>query len=262
MTPPRGRFARLLSQTPPLAALACGILALALLAGCGKSLPAQSRRPVAHAGAAGATKALLTTAQALAFARAVNLTAGDVPAFAATPPQHPESEGEKRLELRLHRCAGPVGGGAPLAQVPSSRYRLRRGILDLGVNSEVDVAQTAALAGRELGAIRSERVRRCFSRYLDLLLREDRFRGARPQPVSIASGTPPAPGASGSFGWRITATYAVRGIPLSLYVDILGFVVGPARVTLVSSGALRPFPAQIQQRLFRVLLARATADAL
>jgi hypothetical protein len=45
-------------------------------------------------------------------------------------------------------------------------------------------------------------------------------------------------------------------------VDILGFVVGPARVTLVSSGLLRPFPAPVQQRLFSLLLARATTKSL
>ena len=104
-------------------------------------------------------------------------------------------------------------------------------------------------------------MRECFSHYLDQLL-EGRKRGTRLRPVSIASGTPPAPGANGSFGWRITATFAVGRIPLSLYVDILGFILGPARVTLVSSGVLRPFPAAIQQRLYALLLARASARAL
>ena len=55
--------------------------------------------------------------------------------------------------------------------------------------------------------------------------------------MSIASGTPPAPGAGGSFGWRIIATFTTDRIKLSLYVDILGFVLGPARVTLVRRGA-------------------------
>lgn len=245
-------------------ALASGTLALALLGGCGSgSQSSSSRSGAPRAGPSSRAQSPPTKTQAVAFARAVNLTAADLPGFTAAAPQRPESEAEKRLEQRLHRCAGPVGGGAAeLAQVSSSRYRLRRGIVDLGVSSEVGVAQTSALAGRELAAIGSQRVRRCFSRYLDLLLRESRFRGAAPQPVSIATGTPPAPGASGSFGWRITATFAVRGIPLSLYVDILGFVLGPSRVTLVSSGALRPFPAEIQQRLFTLLLARAKQRAL
>ena len=87
-------------------------------------------------------------------------------------------------------------------------------------------------------------------------------RQALPGPVSISSGTPPAPGAQGSFGWRITATFGAGPIRLPLYVDILGFVLGPARVTLVSSGALRPFPAVLQQRLYTLLLARASAHRL
>jgi hypothetical protein len=254
----------MLFQLPPLpGALACVVLALALLTGCGKSLHASSSRsPAPRSAASTPAKAPPTKTQALAFARSVNLTPADVPAFTATAPQRPESDAEKRLEQQLHRCAGPVGASGEVAQVSSSRYRLRRGILDLAVSSEVGVARTAAAANRELAAIRSARVRSCFSHYLDLLLRESRFRGATPQPVSIAAGSPPAPGASGSFGWRITATYSIRGIPLSLYVDILGFVLGPARVTLVSSGALRPFPAAIQQRLFSVLLTRAKARAL
>jgi hypothetical protein len=47
-----------------------------------------------------------------------------------------------------------------------------------------------------------------------------------------------------------------------LYLDILGFVYGPARVTLFSSGILRPFPAAVQQGLFSLLLARARAHHL
>ena len=91
---------------------------------------------------------------------------------------------------------------------------------------------------------------------------ETRTANAAPGCVSIASGTPPAAGADGSFAWRIIASFTVERFKLSLYVDILGFVLGPARVTLVSSGVLRPFPAAIQQRLFLLLLARARARAL
>jgi hypothetical protein len=44
-----------------------------------------------------------------------------------------------------------------------------------------------------------------------------------------------------------------------LYLDMLGFVDGPAQVTLFSSGVLRPFPAALQERLFTLLLVRAKA---
>jgi hypothetical protein len=153
-----------------------------------------------------------------------------------------------------------LGGG--LAEEQSPSFKLKQDVLDLGVSSEVSVARSAADAARELAAIRGARARSCFSRYLDLLLQSRHVRGAQASPVSIASGTPPAPGASGSFAWRITASFTVDRLRLSLYTDILGFVLGPARVTLVSSGAVRPFPAQVQQRLYALLLARATARAL
>jgi hypothetical protein len=41
------------------------------------------------------------------------------------------------------------------------------------------------------------------------------------------------------------------------YADILGFLDGPAEVTLVSTGFPVPFPAQEEERLFTVLLSRA-----
>jgi hypothetical protein len=243
--------------------VAAGLLALCgPLGGCGS---ASGSRSQTHANArskqARAGKGP-TPSQAAAFARAVNLTATDVPGFTAFRRREGESEREKRLQLRLLHCAGPVGSSGGLTQQQSPSFRLKEDILDRGVSSEVTVARTSALAASELAAIRRQRVRACFSRYLELLLASQRHGGAPLRPVSIASGTPPAPGATGSFGWRITTTFSVGQLKLSLYVDILGFVVGPARVTLVSSGALRPFPAAIQQRLYALLLARASARAL
>ena len=236
--------------------LLCG-----LPGGCGEAQePARSQaRPRALSPRAGAS---LTRSRAVAFARAVNLTSADVPGFTPSSRREGESAREKQLQSRLRQCVGPLSFGGPLADAQSPAFKLRRDILDLGVSSEVAVAPTPALATRELAAIRGARARECFSHYLDLLLEGQRNLGAHLRPVSIASGTPPAPGASGSFGWRITATLTVGRVPLSLYVDILGFILGPARVTLVSSGVLRPFPAAVQQRLYELLLARARARAL
>jgi hypothetical protein len=238
---------------------------VAILAGCGsaghKTAGAAKLRQ-SHGAAARAP----TRAQALAFARAVNLTAADLPGFRHSPKHDSETQREKRFSERLRRCAGVRGSdsgrtGGALAEQDSGSFRLRRDVLELSVSSEVSVARRADLAARELAVIRSRRVRDCFASYLNLVLRSERHGGATLKPVSIQAGTPPAPGAAGSFGWRITEPFTVRGVRLSLYVDILGFVIGPARVTLVSSGAVRPFPAQIQQRLFALLLARASAQA-
>ncbi len=115
------------------------------------------------------------------------------------------------------------------------------------------------MASAKLAEARSPRVRGCFSRYFERLLKGRRYAGAAIGRVSLASGTPPAPGTTGGFAWRVTAALDIRGVRVSFYLDILGFVYGPATVTLFSTGALEPFPAAAQQRLFGVLQQRAKA---
>jgi len=243
------------------------VLSSALLAACGKggSASTASHSPAVAGPPHGATtRGSPTRAQALAFAHAVNLTAADVPGFTPSPKQHHESPSEQRLERELRACTGSGAGGSrgAVAEAGSPDFELHRGILDLTVSSEVSVAQSAAQAAATLSAIHSARVRACVSQYLGRLLKSQRYAGATVTGVSIASGTPPAPGTSGGFGWRVTATLAVRGLHVSFYLDILGFVYGPAQVTLSSSGALRPFPSSAQEQLFSRLLLRAREHSL
>jgi hypothetical protein len=239
--------------------------ALALCAVLGACAGGASRSAHAHhqsASQAARAGKRPTRSEAADFARAVNLTPADVPGFTPSPRHEAETPQEKRLQHRLRSCVGQLRFGGGLVEEQSAAFKLKRGIVDLDVSSEVAVAPTAAVAAGELAAVRDPRVKHCFSSYLDLLLAGQRQPGAQLSPVSIASGTPPAAGANGSFAWRIIASFTVQRFKFSLYVDILGFVLGPARVTLVSSGVLRPFPAAIQQRLFLLLLARARSRAL
>jgi hypothetical protein len=233
-----------------------------LISACGKTAPTASSASVRPAKASPPSAPPAARQRALAFAHAVNLTAGDVPGFSISSQHERHSAQEKQLEHQMLRCAGNLSVGRGLVEVSSPDYALKRGILDLGVSSEVGVAQTSAAAASELASIRSAHIRGCFSHYLDMLFKSKQFNGAVVSPVSIASGTPPAPGTTGGFGWRVTATFTVQRIRVPLYLDILGFVYGPARVTLFSSGVLRPFPAPIQQGLFSLLLSRARAHRL
>ncbi|HEX3910206.1 MAG TPA: hypothetical protein VHW67_05840 [Solirubrobacteraceae bacterium] len=213
-----------------------------------------------------------STKRALAFAQAVNLTAEDVPGFAPSDKSNSSSAKEKRLEHQMVQCAGAAGLGAAGAGVAGKRksvteqsskdFELKHGIVDLSVSSEVSVQDSAADARRGLQAIRSPKVRSCFSHYLQLIFQGERVKGATAGPVSIQAGTPPAPGTSGGFGWRITASFYIKKIKVPIYLDFLGFVQGPAEVTLLSSGLLRPFPAEVQQHLFALLLSRAKEHAL
>jgi hypothetical protein len=243
----------------------------ALLGACGRSNPvvvsstgtAHATKTGSHTGTTGTpppvrTGHSLSKTQALAFAHAVNLTAADLPGFKPSTEGHHETAIEQRRERELRSCTGGTSnGGGNLAQFSSPDFKLERGILDLSVNSEVSVARTSALAANGLATIRSTHFRECLSHYLDLLFKEQSHGGTTVGPISIVQGTPPASGTTGSFGWRITATITSRGIKLPFYQDMLGFVYGPAEVSIVSSGALRPFPATIQQQLFALLLKRA-----
>ena len=243
----------------------------ALLSACGKGAytgNASTAGATATHGAEAPHNRSPSHARALAFARAVNLTATDVPGFTPSHKQNGESPAERRLQQQLRNCGGAVGARAlrhsrgTLAEASSPNFELHRGVLALTVSSEVSVAHTSAEAAATLAAIRSPRLRACFSHYLSSLLKSQHYPGATVLGVSIAAGKPPAPGTTGGFGWRVTATLAVRGIHISFYFDILGFVEGPSQVTLTSSGTVRPFPARAQEQLYSELLARARAHTL
>jgi hypothetical protein len=238
-------------------------IAAGLLEGCSSST---QHAPSAHSTAVAPTGTRTSThptrSRALAFAHAVNLTAADLPGFTASSKHERETAQEKQQEREMQRCVGSVGSARGLAEASSKDFELKHDILDLSVSSEVSVARTPATATAELAAIHGAHVQGCLSHYLSLLLKSQQYGGATISPVSIESGTPPAPGTTGSFGWRVTATLTTHRIRISFYIDILGFVYGPARVTLFSSGVLQPFPAQAEERLFTLLLHRAKAHSI
>ena len=242
------------------------LLALALgselFASCGTAAHSSSAHAGASARSGASASTRLTRGRALAYAHAVNLSASDVLPFRPSTRHESSSPGEAQAERQLRRCAGPVASATGLAEVSSKNFELRRNVLQLGVSSEVNVSHNSAQAARNLAAIRSARVRSCFSHYLEVLFKSPQFAGASVSPVSIQSGTPPAPGTTGSFGWRASATFTVQRVRVPFYLDLLGFVDGPAQVTLLSSGVLRPFPANLQERLFSLLLTRAKAHQL
>jgi hypothetical protein len=219
-------------------------------------------RAAVAAGTSARSERPLTKAQAKAFARAVNLRAADVPGFKVSSEHEHETVAEKRLERELLHCEGGVGGTRQLVEVGSKEFEHEDEQGDLGVQSGVTVEQTSALAAKELAAVRSARGRECFLHYLNQLFKGQKYRGANIGSASISSGTPPAPGTAGSFGWHISTTITLRGVRIPFYMDILGFVYGPAEVTLLDFAVPEPFPAATEQRLFSLLVERAKAHRL
>jgi hypothetical protein len=241
--------------------------AAGLLAACGGHGSFTTSSSTAKSGgASGSHPSLghaLTQAQARAFVNAVNLTAADLPGFTRSrEPHQPTSEAEKGLEHQLLSCigAGAVGaGGHPVAQGSSGDFRHRGTGYDVGVSSEVSVGAGSGSGAADLARLRSSRARACLGRFLAQLFKGKHYYGATVTHVSIVQGSPPAPGTTGGFGWRVTALIDVRGVRLPYYMDILGFLYGPTEVSLLSTGLPVPLPATIQERLFALLLTRATA---
>ncbi|HEX7610204.1 MAG TPA: hypothetical protein VF380_05990 [Solirubrobacteraceae bacterium] len=243
------------------------LLAAGVLGACGGHGPYTSAsttpKPSHASGSPGGGAHALTPAQARAYVRAVNLTAADLPGFTlAREPRQPTTETEKQLEHELLACigAGVSGGsGHPVAQGSSGDFRRRGSAYDVGVSSEVSVSSGTGSGAADLRRLRSGRARACLGHFLSELLKGKHYTGASVAHVSIVQGSPPAPGTTGGYGWRVTATLDVRGIKLPYYMDILGFLYGPTQVSLLSTGLPVPLPAGIQERLFALLLTRATA---
>ena len=206
----------------------------------------------------------LTKREAIAFAQAVNLTAADVPGFKVQPPEHEhQTAAEKRLEHDVLRCAGGLAvNRSSVAELNSKEFELVRGGLHFSVSSGVTVSRTSAVANGELEAFRSTHAQGCVSHSLDLIFKGKAHAGMTVAPFSISSGAPPAPGTTGSFGWRVRTTITAQSIRLPVYFDILGFVYGPTQVSLESYGLGTPFPAAAEERLFSLLLKRAKAHAV
>jgi hypothetical protein len=262
----------MLALMRPTAAIPVLVASAVVLTGCGggghaaaktTGSPGSATTKATHGGdTGGAPGSASESAQARAFANAVNLKAADLPGFhVSTAPEH-HGAAEERLEPELRRCVGTSdalsAAGAP-GEASSQHFERGASIITESVSSQVTVERTDALAAKDLAVIRSSHLESCLSHYFNLLFKSQDLRGASVGPVSIKQGSPPAPGAGGSFGLRFTETLTLRGLRIPFCVDILGFVEGHAEVSLFTSGVPRPFPAALEERLFLLLLARAKA---
>jgi hypothetical protein len=252
---------------PRTAALLALLATAGALAGCGKQPVKATGASTTQNGTAGATstapeQSKPTTSAATAYALAVNLRPSDLPGFtpAAEDKRHSASEGA--LERKLFDCIGGGHSAPALAEEATREYQRKVGVVEVGVSSGVNVARSAAIAKGELAKLRSARTHACLQSYVDAVLKGPAFGSAPAKSVSITAGVPPSFGTSGSFAWRIKASFELHSVQIPFYLDVLGFVYGSARVTLISSGLPVPLPATDQEHLFGVLLSRAKRQKL
>lgn len=200
-------------------------------------------------------------AQALAFARAVNLRAGDLPGFKAGAVSKTTAS-ERKMSAQLASCSGGVNPSRALIERDSPDLTAASGIVQADVSSEVEVLPSAALVAKDLAAVKSARGKACLERALNKEFAAMKVKGVKFGRVTVTTTQLPAVGASGSFALRFTISATIRGAKIPYYADFLGFTLGPAEVTLSALGFAQPVPGKDELGLFSVLLRRAQAAAV
>src|SRR5215213_9067965 len=199
------------------------------------------------------------------YARAVNLRSSDLPYFGPVEEKEEDPREARRRDRELQRCLGvDEQFDETLAEVESPTYGANSSAAILRVQSLVQVAAEAAENARQLKLIRSRRAEACIQRLYVSMLEEEESGSAEVSRASVSRLSFPSPDLAEGFGYRFTARLTVHGDTteltasrpsggvaasrtLKVYVDVLGFVVGRAGVTLVASGA----PAPVSKNLER-----------
>jgi hypothetical protein len=230
-------------------------LALALLIAGGATIAAAG----SDAGTASITKA-----QAVAYARAINLRAGDVPGMTVTGPAEREGTRGQHSSGELERCVGSANPGQQLIDIGSPTFGQGGALEQSQVSSGVTVLSSAAAAAREFAAIRSARGRACIARFARREFSRESSGSLLYRAIASTALTAPVAGIGESFGLRLTVTLLAprTGRTFHLYLDFLGFLEGPAEIGLNTSGFTRPVSAATERRLFSTLYRRAQAHKL
>jgi len=251
-----------------LAAAALAMLAAGIeLAGCGGS---GTKALLAPTGTA------ITKAQAVVYARTVNLRATDLPRMNASSPEH-EGKAPTRLELALAHCDGELN---PLHRVlnrvsPTFTSPTEDGGEGEGegeseheeIHSSVEVLPTPTIAARHNAAQISPRGLDCIKRFFPAAFAKKDTRRLRYGPVTLQRLPNPLPDVPGSFAVRIATS--VLGIPSQIaatpphvYIDILGFLSGASEINLTATGFPEPVAEEAEQHLITTLYNRAQTNKL
>jgi hypothetical protein len=228
-----------------------------LLAGCGGAVSA--------AGITRSVSEAITKAQALAYAHALNLRAGDMPGFTSSG-NETEASMPGRLALEEIRCSGGISPARRIARLESPEFSTAHASTSEIVKSAVEVWPTPAVVAINNTPHHRSRARVCFARFLRTLHhRINLERKGRMQigPFTITTARNPLPGVINSFRTRIDETRLLRtgAILAHVYRDIFTFTTGPAEIELEAVGFGHPIPASIEVSTIHHLRDRAIAHA-
>lgn len=199
----------------------------------------------------------LTVAQAQVVAKAVNLTAADVPGFTGTP--HASTSQDKQTSDQLARCAGATPPSQALLDAYSDDFNKGQGLQTESVSSDVTAWQSPATVQGDLAAIKSTKAQDCFVQFIDQQLSSSAGQGVQFSNAKVAPMAADAPGTDGSFGYRMTLEATAQGVNSTVYVDVFGFAVKNYEVELDDFAIGQAFSNTTEQQLLGLLASRATA---
>jgi hypothetical protein len=233
-------------------------------AGAAASTAATS--PSSSASRGSESSGAITKSQALVFAHEVNLRASDVPQMTARSSER-EKTSVAPAAFEISRCAGTSNPGLRVADVRSPRFVTGTGPARETVRSDVEVKPSAALAARDAAAIASGRGLVCIKRLLQRVTEPPTLSTVRvSRQVAVRALPAPLPAGSASFDigivLMISASHPAALPTVRAYFDALGFVSGPAEVTLTATHNMQPPSAETERRLLTLLYSRAKARKL
>jgi hypothetical protein len=233
------------------------LLMSGLLVGCGNTVSAvgipSSSEPI-------------TEGQAVAYAHAVNLRAGDIPSFASNGNEI-EAPKPGRLALEEIHCSDAINPARRIARVESTELSAAFASYSQILKSAVAVWPTPALVATNNNPYHRTRSRACFARFLQALHhRINLERKGRMQigPFTIKTVSNPLPGARNSYLTSVNETRlrTSGAIRTHIYRDIFSFTAGSAEIELEAIGFGRTIAASTEARALRLLLDRATDHAI
>ena len=256
----------------PLAAAA--LIALALT-GCGKANLRRGPRDAAAAGhSAVASRARrraatpagpevavplpLTSARADGFARAVSLSAADVPGTSPVRRTSTPRSQQREAEQCGERGTLALGGGR------SAQLQRGDGLDRESISSAVEVLQdTAAVRSDEAYAASRAGVA-CYAKVLGRSLRREQSGGVRLLGLHVGRLAVTVGAAERASGLRVTARVGIAhsALQVPVFVDALSLPYGPAELDLYTTSFVQPVAEKTQQELLSLLRERALLHAL
>jgi hypothetical protein len=219
--------------------------------------------------------------RAAAYAHAVNLSPADVPEMASGGRE--EEAKVKKIGVEGARCAGAASPYQRVVDLHSVKFKGATSSPQESLRSDVEVWPTSAVASRNSAAELSRRGRTCAKHLLERLVVGE-IGPVHVSRLAVAWLPPPLPSAQASYEARVSLTISgpvgsggqsgrstatlessspsASRVQIPVYIDTLGFLVGPAHVGLTATSLKRPASSATEHRLLSVLYSRAKAHAL